>query len=603
MHSSNRHIHRPKAFSPSSWRAVLLTFCLAWPLAGLSQTSVDLPGLLREADAIKTSDHQRFTRLLEEIQENAEALSKNERDYLKYLRGWKLAYDADYKTAIPLLEEVMDTSEDVTLRFRSGTTVANVLAITTQYREAFSRLTGTLTMLPKVSDGTAREQGLGVAAFLYNQVGEYELGLRYANTVVNENWAGRGMCNGGQLKIEALYKSGQLTSITPLISEVIEFCEKLGENIYASVVRTYVARMYLDAHEPERAIEYLEHHYESVRSTGYRRLLAEYDALLALSHRKAGNSEFARKHALRSIESASGSEFAEPAVIAYRVLFEVAEERGELERALQYHKNLAEADKGYLDDISARQIAYEKVRHELLANQLEIDALNKQNEILQLERENNRLYIALLISILAFIGLWAYKTKRLQMHFMRLSQRDGLTGIANRPHFIQRAEHLLEASRKGDEELCVVLTDLDYFKAINDRFGHATGDFVLTRTVEVCQKHMRPQDLFGRFGGEEFGIVLAGCELAVAKERCEELRAAIESVTAPEYGMHSNITASFGVASARNSGYDLRTLLAHADAALYQAKREGRNCVIAYEPKRGGLGTLAEQNPRRAGAA
>jgi diguanylate cyclase (GGDEF)-like protein len=280
-------------------------------------------------------------------------------------------------------------------------------------------------------------------------------------------------------------------------------------------------------------------------------------------------------------------QYTEPLVTAYRVLYEIARDQGQLSAALKYHEKYAQADKGYLDDISARQIAYEKVKHEILARQLQIDALNRQNEILQLERENNRLYIALLISILAFIGLWAYKTKRLQMHFMRLSQKDGLTGIANRPHFLSRAEQLLESNRKSGQELCIVLCDLDYFKAINDRYGHATGDFVLKRTVDACQSHLRPADLFGRFGGEEFGIVLAGCELAVARERCEQLRAAVESITAPEFGMHSNVTASFGVASAKASGYELRLLLAHADSALYQAKREGRNCVVVYDRNHG----------------
>ena len=77
--------------------------------------------------------------------------------------------------------------------------------------------------------------------------------------------------------------------------------------------------------------------------------------------------------------------------------------------------------------------------------------------------------------------------------------------------------------------------------------------------------------------------MLTGCELAVARERCEQLRAAVESITAEEFGMQSNVTASFGVASAKASGYELRVLLAHADSALYQAKRQGRNCVVVYD--------------------
>lgn len=579
---------------------IVLLFALSSPCVGASPPSADT--LLKQADAIKTSDHAKFLQLLTDV-EARDQLQPSDREFLQYLRAWDLVYNSNYEAALPELISLADHASDITVRFRSGITAVNTLILARQYKEAFSRLRDLLAMLPHVRDAHARRQALSVAAYLYNEVGEHSLGASYADQLIRENPAGKGACSGGQLKLEALTKSRQIEYSDASLQRTIDLCESLGETLYANSIRAYVAQLLIRAQRHQEAIELLSAHHEAVRRTQYPRLIADFDAQMGEAYWRLGNAQLARQHALAAVNNSANNRYSEPLVIANRLLYELAKAEGDHKSALFFHEKYAAADKGYLDDVSARQVAYEKVRHELLANQMQIDSLNKRNEILSLERENNRLYIALLISILAFIGLWAYKTKRLQMHFMRLSQRDGLTGIANRPHFIQRAEHLLEASRKGDEELCVVLTDLDYFKAINDRFGHAAGDFVLTRTVEVCQKHMRPQDLFGRFGGEEFGVVLAGCELAVATERCEQLRVAIESVTAPEFGMHSNITASFGVASARNSGYDLRTLLAHADAALYQAKREGRNCVIAYEPKRGGLGTLSEQNPRRAGAA
>lgn len=539
--------------------------------------------LLTQADAIKTSNHDRFVVLMRELHDRSSAMSPQEQMYLHYLQGWKYAYDGDYRAAIPLLESVIKEAQDATLRFRAGTTIVNVLAVATQYKEAFTQLSDVLELLPTITDGTAREQGLGVAAYLYNQVGEYELALHYATRLIEEDWAGRGECNGGQLKLEALYKSRQLTLNDAAIASAIAACERIDELAYANQIRTYVAHLYIDQGQYAEAIKYLTKHYQDVLQSRYPHLISEYDALLALAYRGVGQPDEARQFALQALENGVQDQHTAPQVTAYRLLYELAEARGAYKLALEYQKKYIVANRAYLDDVSARQIAYEKVKHEILANQLQINALNKQNEILRLERENNRLYIALLISILAFIGLWAYKTKRLQMHFMRLSQKDGLTGIANRPHFLERAERALETSRKSNRELCVVLCDLDHFKAINDHFGHAAGDFVLKKTVEVCQAHLRAQDLFGRFGGEEFGIVLASCELDVARERCEQVRAAIETVTAAEYGMLTNITASFGIASTKISGYELRILLAHADAALYEAKRAGRNCVVVYD--------------------
>ncbi len=562
----------------------------------------DVTTRLRLADQVKTSDHRHFIEIVESVSKDLEQLSPQNQQYVLYLQSWRKAYEGDYEAAIDGLTNLLESVEDPVLQLRARATTVNVLSISARYNEAFALLTTMLESLKTLSDPDAREQALGVAALLYNQVEQYSLGLEYAEIIIKEDWQGRGTCKGGQLKFEALYKSGQLANQLDAADAAIRACSASGEFVRANLIRTYIARLYVEQNRLEDALALLDAHHTEVASTRYSMLISEFDALRAHIANSLGRSQDAKRFAKSAITDGVQNQYTEPLVTAYRVLYEIARAEGDAAAALDYHEKFSAADKGYLDDISARQIAYEKVKHEMLARQLEIDALNKQNEILQLERENNRLYIALLISILAFIALWAYKTKRLQMHFMRLSQRDGLTGIANRPHFISRAEHLLDVSRKSDQELCVVLADLDYFKAINDRFGHAAGDFVLKRTVEVCQSHMRPQDLFGRFGGEEFGIVLAGCELAVARERCEQLRLAVESVTAPEYGMHSNITASFGVAAARNSGYDLRTLLAHADAALYQAKREGRNCVIAYKPERGS-DSVPERNPRRADVA
>jgi diguanylate cyclase (GGDEF)-like protein len=106
------------------------------------------------------------------------------------------------------------------------------------------------------------------------------------------------------------------------------------------------------------------------------------------------------------------------------------------------------------------------------------------------------------------------------------------------------------------------------------------GDGVLKQTVEMCQLHMRAADLFGRLGGEEFGVLLPDCALDTARERAEELRRAIAAFA--QAGVEVTVSASFGVASTRGSGYDLRQMLIHADSALYSAKRRGRNRVEAF---------------------
>jgi diguanylate cyclase (GGDEF)-like protein len=187
----------------------------------------------------------------------------------------------------------------------------------------------------------------------------------------------------------------------------------------------------------------------------------------------------------------------------------------------------------------------------------------------------------LLIVGLISIALWAYRTKRSQVKFQKLSRRDGLTGILNRQHFMDEAKVALKYSAKSARDVSLILIDLDHFKEVNDTHGHVAGDVVLKQTVAACQQHMRSIDLFGRLGGEEFGVLLPDCSMETARKRAEELRRAIADNVRAEPDIA--VSASFGTTSTRESGYDLRQMLIHADSALYRAKRAGRNRVQVFE--------------------
>jgi diguanylate cyclase (GGDEF)-like protein len=541
-------------------------------------------GLLKKADSVKTADPAAFNADLQVLDANAAGLSAYQQEYLRYLKGWRSAYEGDYQRAITTLESLIDESRDVTLRFRAGATVVNVLSIAAQYEQAFTRLSQLLELLPQIKDEDAREQGLTVAAFLYNQVDQHDLGLNYAQQLIDHQRTSNGVCTGKQLKLEALYRSHRLEADDREIASAIDACTSIAEFGYANVIRTYIARLHLAGGRIDEALRVLNDHYAEVQRTRYPRLISEFDALLADAYFRKGDLVAAKEAGRRAVERSVKNELTEPLATAYRVLYSVAKREGDFAAALLYHEKYAAADKGYLDDVTARQLAFQRALHEATANKLQIEALNKQNQLLTLQREINWLYIALLIVGVSFITYWAYKTKLSQLHFMKLSRHDGLTGIFNRPHFIDLAERTLAEGRKTERKLCVVLCDLDHFKTINDRFGHAAGDTVLKQTVAACQAHLGPNDLFGRFGGEEFGFLLADCDLELAQRRSEQMRLSIARIS-NSYGDYT-VSASFGVAATANSGYELRELLADADAALYQAKRSGRNRVASFEADR-----------------
>jgi len=165
---------------------------------------------------------------------------------------------------------------------------------------------------------------------------------------------------------------------------------------------------------------------------------------------------------------------------------------------------------------------------------------------------------------------------------------DILTGLLNRRAIDKHAEaELCRAERGG--ELCLALMDFDRFKSINDNHGHQVGDDVLRRTAELIGEHVRPYDWVGRWGGEEFLLLLPDTSISEAVEVAERLRLAVAATELPLPGGGSlRFTASFGVsgtAQAPRKTASIEKLIAQADEALYRAKQEGRNRVYLFEPQ------------------
>ncbi len=162
---------------------------------------------------------------------------------------------------------------------------------------------------------------------------------------------------------------------------------------------------------------------------------------------------------------------------------------------------------------------------------------------------------------------------------------DHLTGACNRAHFFEIAEVERRRCAHGDKQIGLVTLDVDHFKRVNDAFGHPAGDLVLRAVAEACASVLRPTDTFARLGGEEFVAVLPFANAAAAASLAERMRVAIGALSVDVGGRRLSVTASFGCTSHEAKAVSLNDLIETADRALYQAKRTGRNRVVAGDPE------------------
>lgn len=186
--------------------------------------------------------------------------------------------------------------------------------------------------------------------------------------------------------------------------------------------------------------------------------------------------------------------------------------------------------------------------------------------------------VALAAVLRAFMAGTLFAQFRLEQQLREQASIDGLTGLLQRNRFLELARAALAELRRQQQPACMLFLDADHFKQLNDQYGHAAGDAALVALASTMRRQLRPGDLIGRIGGEEFAMLLPGNSLEQACRRAEQLCQSMREILRPD----GPLTTSIGIAEcSQDCSDDIETLLARADQAMRQAKREGRDRVVS----------------------
>ncbi|HXY05578.1 MAG TPA: tetratricopeptide repeat-containing diguanylate cyclase [Burkholderiaceae bacterium] len=233
------------------------------------------------------------------------------------------------------------------------------------------------------------------------------------------------------------------------------------------------------------------------------------------------------------------------------------------------------------------------VSHQLAAQRgrLESERLSRENSLLRAEASSSQLALAQanraaelqdlvlgLIGVVVVGALYAiWRQHGLMRRIARMAQTDALTGVLSRRHVLELGQRMMQRCRRDGRPCAMLMLDVDRFKEINDRYGHLAGDTALRAISAALTRCLRPEDQIGRYGGEEFAVILPGADAKEAGAIAERLRTAVQTLKPDWAPGAQSLTVSGGIAIATEEIADFTELLGRADQALYRAKDAGRN--------------------------
>ena len=540
------------------------------------------------ADRIKSTDFNQFSNILKTLESKIAELDTQQVEELNYLIAYKMVYSGEHDAALNKLLELGQNAVSKDVQLKAYGLAINSLVVARRYSEVFKYYDEFNALLSTVKNNASVSHGLSVVALVFNQINQFDLAQYYAERLIAMTEIDRFRCIGMQLKADSVFRAQDSEIFNAFYTEALKSCIEAKQPLFAAIIRSYKIEQLIES-APKDAIKMLDENIDAVNATSYQILITVYQTLYSRAYLKLGMAEKALKVGEEALKSVKADAINYSVLVLYATLYEAAKALGNFEDALTYQDALIIRQKTFDNEKMAGLLAYQLAKADIEVKNQRIAILDKDNELLFLQNNliaqevrQTRTIIVALVAVLCVSLYLAYRGLTGQRRFKKIAEFDLLTGVSNRYHFNNQANLALEYCEKNRKPAALILFDLDHFKSINDNFGHAAGDWALQAVVAACRNFMRNNDVFGRIGGEEFVVVLPGCQTDKAVLLAEICRDAIAAIDTEESGTAFKLTASFGVSGSDSSGYQLKQLLADADKALYRAKDAGRDQVASF---------------------
>ncbi|MDT8449577.1 MAG: diguanylate cyclase [Wenzhouxiangellaceae bacterium] len=575
--------------------ACLLVACLnaVWLfIAGAGAVEMDrstfAQKLERAAELDVSAPWRESQQVLDEIRPYLDLATEDQRAQFVYLDARHQSLAGDLAGGLERVKVHLEHDMSDRWRLRLLRLGANVAVIARRFEDTFTLLAEALALLEQ-NAGSAYDEGVySVASYVYTRVGEIERGLRYgklATQIAEHHGTLRDQCIAPQRVGYAYKMAGEIEAARTWYERGLENCRASGDELITGVTEAGLADLLRMHGEIDRALELFDSAMARLREADFESGLAEARLYRARLENARGNHAKVRDLLEPSLDQFEAEKNWDYLAEAHEMLAEIARGHGDLALALEHYDRHMAARERHLNMVRARQLAYLEVDFDLQHKEQQLALLREQARVSELEAETQRQRVRLTIFgyviagflFLVLVLLLVHATRE-RRRFQGLSHLDGLTGVSNHTRFFERAGEELTDCRRGNLPFTLILGDIDHFKQVNDRFGHAFGDDILRLIGSRLRESFGNDGVIGRIGGEEFAIALPGMRTDDVQEPIEKFRQALSETRAEDMPMP--ITMSFGIAEPRNASETLTTMRERADQALYDAKRTGRDRVV-----------------------